>query len=219
MSPLAQWPCCLGAQSSTQLVTAQFSVIMSVDAPPRTFSTLPNTGWYIKRGVNTAALQWLQALSRRPAQSPPCLPPLPFTLTKTAHRRQQLEAPHLTATLPLVPPLVSTGTGLAFADEELASVANPEATGTLDAQTGGACLPPPPANGIVVCATSGRHPPVKRLKKKKKWTPFEDVAGRLARAVSVRRGRETYAYIRVRACVYVCMYACVGGSDVSRESS
>lgn len=156
-------------------------------------------------------------------RAPPAPTPQP-NRPPTGCIEQQLEAPHLTATLPLVPPLVSTGAGLAFADDELASIANPEGAAAAwgaespDAQAGAACLPPPPANGIVVCAMSGRYPPVKKLKKKKKWTPFEDVAGRLATAVSVRRGRETYAYTRVRACVYVCMYACVGGSDVSRES-
>ncbi|CAM9625695.1 unnamed protein product [Pylaiella littoralis] len=105
-----------------------------------------------------------------------------------------LEAPHLTATLPLVPPLVSTGTGLAFEDESLATLANPKVSGRreaaaaatwLDAETGAACLPPPPVNGIVVCAVSGRYPPVKKLRKKKKWTPFEVMAGRLANAVSI----------------------------------
>ncbi|CAN0230356.1 unnamed protein product, partial [Laminaria digitata] len=104
-----------------------------------------------------------------------------------------LEAPHLTATLPLVPALKATVTGLTFADEELANIANPAADKSkdksppvwLDTQTGGACLPPPPANGIVVCATSGRYPPLKKLKKNKKWVPFESVAGRLAKAVSV----------------------------------
>ena len=103
---------------------------------------------------------------------------------------RQLEAPHLTATLPLVPPLKATVTSLTFADEGLASIANPEATKSkdkrppaqLDTQTGGACLPPPPANGIVVCATSGRYPPVKKLRKNKKWLPFESVAGQLAKA-------------------------------------
>ena len=132
-------------------------------------------------------------MTRRPEprSSPP--PPAPHS-NQNAPRRKQLEAPHLTATLPLVPPLVSTGTGLAFADDELASVANPEdaaagSTGSLDAQAGAACLPPPPANGIVVCAMSGRYPPVKKLRKKKKWTPFEEMAGRLASAVSVRGGR------------------------------
>lgn len=86
-------------------------------------------------------------------------------------------------------------TGLTFADDDLANVANPVADKSkdkksppawLDTQTGGACLPPPPANGIVVCATSGRYPPLKKLKKNKKWVPFEVVAGRLAKAVSVR---------------------------------
>lgn len=120
-------------------------------------------------------------------------PPQP----KTAHRHQQLEAPHLTATLPLVPPLVSTGTGLAFADDELAPIANSEANGWLDAETGAACLPPPPANGIVVCAMSGRYPPVKKLRKKKKWTAFEEMAGRLVTAVSVRRGFAAYMCVCV----------------------
>ncbi|CAN0221593.1 unnamed protein product [Ascophyllum nodosum] len=106
----------------------------------------------------------------------------------------KLEAPHLTATAPLVPPLETTVTGLTFADENLTALANPpvdkkrpvRALPCLDVDTGGKCLPPPPANGIVVCATSGRYPPVKKLKKKKKWTPFEDVAGRLATAVAVQ---------------------------------
>lgn len=152
------------------------------------------------------------------AQTPP--PPRPFSPipSKPHAAPKQLEAPHLTATLPLVPPLVSTGTGLAFADEELASVADPEAAAAggsaakLGAQDGAACLPPPPANGIVVCAMSARYPPVKKLKKKKKWTPFEEMAGRLATAVSVRTGD------RLRACACVCAvqvhasrWWCVGG--------
>eukprot|EP00904_Undaria_pinnatifida_P004005 jgi/Undpi1/13605/HiC_scaffold_9.g03259.m1 len=105
----------------------------------------------------------------------------------------KLEAPHLTATLPLVPRLIATTTSLTFADEKLAHIANPAAGKSkdknppvwLDTETGGACLPPPPANGLVVCATTGRYPPVKNLKKNKKWVPFESVAGRLAKAVSV----------------------------------
>lgn len=117
--------------------------------------------------------------------------PLPARISQTT----QLEAPDLTATVPLVPPAKTTLTGLAFADEGLSSVANPEvdkktkkkaALPHLDTETGGACLPPPPANGIVVCATSGRYPPIKKLRKKKTWAPFEDVAGRLAKAVAVR---------------------------------
>ncbi|CAM9378782.1 unnamed protein product [Ectocarpus sp. 6 AP-2014] len=109
-----------------------------------------------------------------------------------------LEAPHLTATLPLLPPLVSTGTGLAFADDSVAALANPEVVAErkrtpaeaggvawMSPETGAACLPPPPANGIVVCAVSGRYPPVKRLRKNKKWVPFEATAGRLAQAVSI----------------------------------
>lgn len=93
----------------------------------------------------------------------------------------------------MLPPLVSTGAGLAFADDELASVANPPekkaggGVAWLGPEAGAACLPPPPANGIVVCAVSGRYPPVKKLKKKK-WAAFEEMAGRLAKAVSVRRG-------------------------------
>eukprot|EP00752_Nemacystus_decipiens_P003185 g2947.t1 len=116
-----------------------------------------------------------------------------FQMSHWHYGDDKLEAPHLTATLPLVPPLVSTGAGLAFADDELASVANPKAAAAagaagsalVDARAGAACLPPPPANGIVVCAVSGRYPPVKKLKKKKKWTPFEEMAGRLATAVSI----------------------------------
>ncbi|CAM9389645.1 unnamed protein product [Ectocarpus sp. 8 AP-2014] len=105
--------------------------------------------------------------------------------------------PHLTATLPLLPPLVSTGTGLAFADDSVAALANPEVVAErqrtpaeargvawMSPETGAACLPPPPANGIVVCAVSGRYPPVKKLRKKK-WVPFEATAGRLAQAVSI----------------------------------
>lgn len=111
----------------------------------------------------------------------------------------QLEAPHLTATLPLVPPLNSLVTGLVFADEDLASLAHPEtdkkkakaALPLLDVETGGRCLPAPPANGIVVCATSARYPPVKNLKKNKKWRPFEEVAGRLAKAALVRLRRRS----------------------------
>ena len=129
------------------------------------------------------------------------LPPTPNTYLPTFPQfgavrwstLTQLEAPHLTATAPLVPPLETTVTGLTFADENLTALANPpvdkkrpvRALPCLDVDTGGKCLPPPPANGIVVCATSGRYPPVKKLKKKKKWTPFEDVAGRLATAVAV----------------------------------
>lgn len=99
-----------------------------------------------------------------------------------------------------MPPLVSTGTGLAFADDSVAALANPEVVADrkrspaegeggmtwMSPDTGAACLPPPPANGIVVCAVSGRYPPLKKLRKNKKWVPFEAIAGRLAQAVSVR---------------------------------
>ncbi|CBN75983.1 conserved unknown protein [Ectocarpus siliculosus] len=121
-----------------------------------------------------------------------------FQMSQWHYGDNKLEAPHLTATLPLLPPLVSTGTGLAFADDSVAALANPEVVAErkrtpaeaggvawMSPETGAACLPPPPANGIVVCAVSGRYPPLKRLRKNKKWVPFEATAGRLAQAVSI----------------------------------
>lgn len=105
---------------------------------------------------------------------------------------EQLEAPHLTATAPLVPPLRATVNGLMLADDDLNALAHPTvdkkkpvgALPRLDTKMAGKCLPPPPANGIVICATTGRYPVVRKFRKKQ-WSPFEEVAGRLAKDLEV----------------------------------
>lgn len=106
--------------------------------------------------------------------------------------RGQLESPNLTVTRPLIPPLEVTKTGLAFPDEgEGDAISSPAGDKAeyyrrfFDWDAAAKCLPVPPPNGMVICAMTWRYPPVKKMNKKA-WSPFEEVAARMIRGVSVR---------------------------------
>lgn len=109
-----------------------------------------------------------------------------------------------------MPPVEVTKHGYAFlgeASEDGDSAGRERREASLAWDEAGKCLPPPPANGIVVCALSERYPHVVKFEKKK-WAPFEAVAGKMIEGVSVSVSRVvTTAWGTCVSCVFfLCVF-------------